>query len=349
MRFFFGFVIVISGIVLGNTFSPVQAQATDAWDAARQVVVNSELTDMVVMVGTADGILFTESKGIGYPEFPSVAIFSSSKWWTAATILSLVEEGTLALDDHPQDYIDWWTDDPTDMRSQITLEQLISMTAGFRGEPLCLFARRVTLEDCALEIYHDHHFETPGSAFFYASTHMQIAGLMAVEATGESFHALFRRTIGDPLEMQTTTGFTLPTEANPWLAGGGLSSPVDFAKFMQAIMAGDLLPETRELMFTDHTQDPVVLLYTPVQTLIEWHYGLGVWKECIEPAWPTSCDEGQVFSSGGGQGWYPWIDWEHGYFGLIARQDDSGGALGPSFALSYELRPQIIAALEAIG
>ena len=46
-------------------------------------------------------------------------------------IMDLVEQGVMSLDDRPQDYLAWWTSDPADPRSEITLEQLLSFTSGF--------------------------------------------------------------------------------------------------------------------------------------------------------------------------------------------------------------------------
>lgn len=329
---------------------PAAAQEADpAWAPVAAAIESSRLTDLVVIVGNAEGELFTYSKGLGYPDIPGVQIASSSKWWTSALLLTLVEQGVLSLDDHPQDYIAWWTNDPADRRSQITLRHLLSMTAGFRSEPLCEFNPLTTMEACVREMYANHFFDAPGTVFNYNSSHMQVAGLMAQAATGESIVALFRRLIGEPLGMQETTNFWRASELNSWMAGGGNASPRDYARFLQAIMAGELVAETRSLMFTDYTDDPVRITASPVAALTEWHYGLGAWKECTATTWPETCNAEQVWSSAGGLGWYPWIDFEHGYYGVLARQAFNAPQppLLASGELVLNLRPLILEALAA--
>lgn len=331
-----------------------QAQEPDAWDDVREIIEASTLTNLVVMVGNEDGIVFEYAKGADLAALPipaadlPVPIASSSKWWTGALILSLVEEDMMSLDDHPQDYLEWWTDDPNDPRSQITLAHLISMTSGFEGEPPCMLDPVASPEDCARVMY-DNHFgitrgNAVGEAFYYSSSHMHIAGVMAHKATGESPSTLFRELIADPLGMAETTGFTVPSTDNPWMAGGGVSSTRDYATFLHAIFTGEILADSREVMFTDRTPEPVQILQSPVAWAVEWHYGFGVWRECQSRTWVPECDDQMVVSSGGGLGFFPWIDLDNGYYAVIGRVGGSG-AVADSIILSYEMRPAIVAAL----
>lgn len=350
-------VIVVFLPVLNANYPAAQAQEPEPWDGVRAVIDASTLTDLVVMVGNEDGIVFEYAKGEGFDELPfpaadfPVPIASSTKWWTAAIILSLVEEGIMSLDDHPQDYLDWWTDDPNDPRSHVTLAQLISMTSGFEGEPPCIVDPVADPEDCARVMYNNHFSVTPGNqvgaAFYYSSSHMHIAGVMASKATDESPSELFRRIIGDPLELAETTGISVPSTDNPWMAGGGVSSTRDYATFLHAIFTGDILADSRDAMFTDWTPEPVQILQSPVAWAVEWHYGYGVWRECQAATWLPECDDQMVVSSGGGLGWFPWIDLDNGYYAVIGRVGGSG-AVAESIILSYEMRPAILAALAAI-
>lgn len=327
--------------------------SNDPWSRVRAVLDTSELDDFVVLVGTENGTVFSYSRGQGTETTSAIPIASASKWWTGAVILSLVEEGRLALDDHPQDYISWWTDDPADPRSQVTLAQLVSMTAGFRGEPACMIDPNTTLDACVRIIYDNFHQDSPGTVFYYSSTHMHVAALMVTLATEESFAASFRRTIGEPLGMTEQTTFALASTANPWPAGGGVSSPQDYVRFQRALLTGEILPTTRERMFADRTAAPVSILFSPISPLAlgvnaEWHYGLGVWLECSNTTWTDNCLAEQIYSSGGGWGWFPWIDEKNGYYGLVARFDPATGA-APSVELALELRPLIIEALQVSG
>jgi CubicO group peptidase (beta-lactamase class C family) len=342
------FVVLLSLSAHSNNRSAAQG-AADPWVPITAALESSALTDMVLIVGTAEGELYAHGKGVGYPDIPGVQIASASKWWTGVLLMILVEEGVMSLEDRPQNYIDWWTNDPQDARSQITLEHLLSMTAGFRSEPLCEFDPFTPMDTCVQVIYEQHHFDAPGTAFNYNSSHMQVAGLMAQEASGKTIVDLFRTYIGRPLGMQETTNFWRASEQNSWMAGGGNASPRDYARFLQAIMAGELVADSLPTMREDRTSDPVRITASPIAALFEWHYGLGMWKECLQRTWTASCDSSQVYSSPGGLGWYPWIDFEHGYYGVLARQDfgTRGSALLLSGELVLQLRPLILQALGA--
>lgn len=316
--------------------------------ALEAAIEASDVDDVYVIIGNQDGILFSYGKGnvTADTRFP---IASSSKWWTAATILQLVEEDTMSLDDKPQDYLDWWTDDSADERSQITLRQLLSFTSGFQGELGCILSGNIAAAECGQMVYDEYHQYTPGETFYYSSTHMHIAGLMAVEATGQPFNALFREKIADPLGMSATSQFERPDVDNPFLAGGGVSTASDYAIFTEAIYSGRILPTTRDDMLTDWTATPVTLAYSPVQGSTEWHYGLGVWFECAtETTWLPECDQLDSVSSAGGLGWYPWIDFANNYYGVIARRGlPLSGALADTADLAFTIRPIVEETLRA--
>jgi hypothetical protein len=60
----------------------------------------------------------------------------------------------------------------------------------------------------------------------------------------------------------------------------------------------------------------------------DWSYGLGNWLECpgASALGSYDCGDGHRNSSPGAYGAYPFIDFDHDYFGIVARR----GALGSS-------------------
>ncbi len=338
-------------IAVGTHVGSAQSEVDDAWTEVVNIIDSSDLNNLVVVIGDERGVLLSHTKGsLGLVASNSpnqrIPIASSSKWFTSATIMQLVENNVMSLDDTPQAYIDWWTSDPTDWRSQITLDQLLSFTSGFQGEHHCIMQANAAPEACAREIYEDYHRYEPGTSFFYSSTHMHIAGVMASKATDQPFNDLFRELIADPVGMSTTTRYERPSTTNPFLAGGAVSTANDYAMFLQALLTGDLLADSQSAMYQDWTAEPIEIVASPLQDY--WHYGLGVWRECYdESGWTDACNNTLIVSSGGGLGWFPWIDVEAGYYGVIARRGlPLTGAVGPSVELSYELRPHIIKALQ---
>ena len=193
-----------------------------------------------LQVGDADGTILTYTRGEVTPQTRH-EIASASKWLASAAIMRLVERGELSLDDHPQDYIEWWTSDPEDPRSKITLAHLLSFTSGFGGSPLevtCVNRARATLDECSREIYDEFFlYEEPGETFYYGPAHMHFAALMAEGATGKGWNDIFAEEVVMPLGMGQETLYTVASPEHPRIAGGISSNGEDYARFLRAILA----------------------------------------------------------------------------------------------------------------
>ncbi len=48
-------------------------------------------------------------------------------------MMRAVEDGSLGLDNLASEHLSYWTKDPSDMRSLITLRHLLGFTSGFTG------------------------------------------------------------------------------------------------------------------------------------------------------------------------------------------------------------------------
>lgn len=267
---------------------------------------------------------------------------STSKLVSAAIILRLVDQGYLRLDDRPQDLIPDWPIADDDPLSAMTLAELLSFTSGLVDEPLCLDAPNAGFESCVLKIAQDNagNGETPGAAFHYASTHLQVAGLMAVHARGTaSWQDLFSA-------FQAQTGlfpsarYDLPSTQNPRLAGGMHWTGEEYLDFLRALKSGSLLTSgTQAQMLADQIADATIE-YSPALGALgeDWHYGFGLWQECQSA--PYDCTPGTRMSSPGAYGAYPFWDREKDYFGILARQ----GALGTfdkGIATARAAQPQL--------
>jgi len=252
---------------------------------------------------------------------------STSKWVTATVILDLVDQGLLSLDTTAHDELGFWTEPAVDLRD------LLSFTSGFAQEPFCLNLPNADFATCVATIYANNSATAapPGAEYEYASTHLQVAGLMAMQAaSAASWAAVF-----DAWRARTglfpTGAYDLPSATNPRLAGGMHWTGEEYLGFLRALYAGDLLqPATRAAMFANQRGAATVISSPAWDSAGEdWAYGLGNWLEC-----PTAttlggydCGEGHRDSSPGAYGAYPFIDLDHHYLGIVARQ----GALGTGF------------------
>ena len=99
---------------------------------------------------------------------------------------------------------------------------------------------------------------------------------------------------------------------------------VEYLGFLSALRRGDLLNAATMAQLHADQRGTATVVYSPVWDAIgeDWSYGLGNWVEC--PTATTSggfdCNGLHRNSSAGAYGAYPFIDFDHDYVGLIARQ-----------------------------
>ncbi len=257
---------------------------------------------------------------------------STSKWVTAAIILTLADNGLMALDDSPEDYFakrEWPTNENDPLRG-ITLAQLLSFTSGLDEEVPCLNNPEGDFFRCITAIAQRNGGISadpgePGASFHYGSAHLQVAGAMAVRAGGydnwtELFNA-FRTKTG----LFPNSDYRLPSAANPRLAGGMIWTARDYIDFIRAFKNGSFYKDkTLISQASGDRLDSAAIGYSPAWERLgeEWHYGYGMWIECPAPGWNP--DEAVQVSSPGAYGAYPFWNKKYGYFGIVARQGRLG-------------------------
>jgi CubicO group peptidase (beta-lactamase class C family) len=296
-----------------------EASMAATLDAA---AVDTEITrdpDFTVLLETEDGRAFEHTHG----EFSGTTPYesaSTSKWVTAVVILDLVDQGLLTTETRASELLPFWTE------TSVTLAHLLAFTSGFSDEPFCINNPRAVFAECVQTIFESNvdAAAPAGTEFDYSGTHMQVAGLMAVTAAGaadwtEVFDAFKART-----GLFAESVYDLPSETNPRLAGGMTVTGEEYLAFLRAVYRGDVLePATRTALLANHRGDATVV-GSPVLTAVgeDWAYGFGNWLECPTATEPNSydCGEGHRNSSPGAYGAYPFVDFDHRYFGIVARQ-----------------------------
>jgi CubicO group peptidase (beta-lactamase class C family) len=322
----------ISNAGPGTTTDPAGIHTRIELEAAlseRLKAVSTD-TDFTLLLQSANGKHFAFNRGQSTADtFYQSA--STSKLVTATVIMRLTEQGKLSLREHPQDYIKGWPNSGT--LSHIQLRELLSFTSGLENTPLCLNLGNANFEDCALRTpSFNPDAPTPGSRFHYSSAHLQVAGLMAIKASGPgSWQAVF-----DDFRQQTglfgQSRYDLPSLQNPRLAGGMHWTANEYMAFLDALYHGRIISPSGLSMMTTNQTAGSVTDYSPALKRIgkNWPYGYGLWIEC-EPD-KQDCSGPQRVSSPGAYGAYPFMDFRYGYTGLLARQ----GRLG-TFSKGYEL------------
>jgi D-alanyl-D-alanine carboxypeptidase len=201
-------------------------------------------------------------------------IGSVTKSYVAALVLRLAAEadGPLGLDDT----VERWLPGMVPGGERITVERLLRMRSGIPhyvpallGDPpdAAVYARHHTPESLvALAVASGGRHE-PGTRHAYSSTDYVLLGLIAERATGRRLSALLWEWIFDPLGLHDTdfpeadphlrgphaSGYarialgepfvelTTATPSAAWAAGAIVSTPRDVARFLDALMTGELL------------------------------------------------------------------------------------------------------------
>lgn len=277
------------------------------------------------------------------------AIYSASKWITAAVIMAMIgiEEdapGTflkpITLATTTGDALGW-----SGAKGAITVEQLLSLTSGLysdtnaQGVGSCIMtlpagASDADKDSCVTSIRDNTGSDAPGAFFTYNSNHMAVAQRIAEKVAGQTWQNLFKTYVADKL------GFTTEAlwYANPRdrtgdgsLAGAyGLWLSADhYARFLRMLINDGLYsdgvlnnqvlkPGKAAVILQDHYGPSTAIKYSQFASFgFRWHYGLGNWLFCSAPDNPAACGADLVNHSFGVNGFYPWIDRNRNYYAVI--------------------------------
>ncbi len=298
----------------GSDFASVdrsidQRISTDHLDGAALLVVRNGIT--------------LRNRGYGdYDPNTVVPIASASKWLTAATMMTLIDEGQVSLDDPVSNYLPKFTG----VAGTATIRQLLSHTSGI-AQADCIWSTTTTLADCVDQVAAAKPTTSPGTTFAYGNTSYSVAGRIIEVITGLSFEAAFEQRIGGPVGMASTRFDDADgtVTRNPIPAASAQSSLHDYGRYVQMISADGEIDGVRVLSPTsvrEMERDQVGTLRNPndfaVRTTGIDTYGLGLWRDV------TSTDAAGVLSSGNGAfGFYPWIDRARNSYGVLLVYDSA--------------------------
>ncbi|MGB8859214.1 MAG: serine hydrolase domain-containing protein, partial [Ilumatobacteraceae bacterium] len=322
----------VDGYVSAISGSPMDNPAFDTFE--------HDITGLVRQVGLPGASLLVVQHGqlveqeawLGYTLDTEVFIASASKWLSAATIMTLVDDGTIDLDAPISTYAPRLVGPNV---GNITLRQLLSFTSGLTADDRipCTTDASFTLQRCAAEIIKAGVVHSPGATFRYGSQHLIVAGALAELVTGVPFAELFQQRIARPLGMSAThfvqvgdlrvDGVDFP---NP--AGTARSSLGDYGRFLEMIYHEGVAPDgTRILeaatiaeMQRNQIADATYGTAAEFRVKAEAPYGLGEWLD-----WTREDGSALVVSSDGAFGFRPWLDKENDLFGVYLIQDLGDG------------------------
>ena len=302
-----------------TTRHPLAADAFDATDARLDQRVAAAGTGAgMVRVVDADGTLIHEHTVGGFSGATALSVASSTKWLTAATFMTFVDQGAIHLDDD----IARWLPEFAGSTPPITPRQLLSGTSGVHDNP-CQNGG-TALAACVRTLASSPREFAAGAQYSYGNSPFLVVGRL-VEVLGQAdFATVVQQRLTGPLAMSATVWPGAPDSANP--AFGAQITVDDYGRFLDMILHDGVAHGTRVLSANAVSE----ILTNQVSAYDTSHdysvgitgiprYGLGCWIDV-----PDANGRATVVSGSGGTGLYPWIDFTSRTYGVVGVQDERG-------------------------
>ena len=188
-------------------------QLIEYWLNAQKDYEN--LTGLTAMVGSEDGIIWSEAFGMANEkDLMSVentfSICSISKLFTSIAIMKLIEEKKIALNDPINKLLPWF-----DLKQQfensppLTIKSILTHSSGLPREsnhpywswPDFLFPSK---EDVVKELKNQEMLYPSSKYYQYSNLGLSLLGYVVEEVSGESFEDYIDKNILEPLKMKDT-------------------------------------------------------------------------------------------------------------------------------------------------
>ncbi len=291
-------------------------------DTARvEDVINSKkaaLGGKVALAVWKNGkMIYSKEIGEDFKVTTRVPVTYASKWFATATIMTLIDQGKLSLDDRVAEYIPVFA---KYAKGYITIRDCLFNTTGLEAEAdkVQKFFQRKKFENLEEEVnFYAAKKEiqsNPGTDFHYGNIGINIAARVAEIVSKKSFDRLAQEKIFRPLQMRNTTYTTDDNTINP--ATGAISSAADFVKFLGMIMNKGTFNGKQIL-----SEDAITRMNTAINANLPVKYvprqtegltpALGVWLE------PGGNNQPMALYNPGMYGSFPYINLERNYAAVI--------------------------------
>jgi CubicO group peptidase (beta-lactamase class C family) len=316
-------------------FAPGTFDATDA--LLEQRVRSAGQSRGMIKIVAADGVVIHEHTVGGMSGATPIDVASSTKWLTAITFMTFVDDGAIKLDDD----ISKWLPEFGGSNPPITARQLLTHTSGVHDNP-CQNGGTV-LATCVNTLASSSREFPAGTAFSYGNAPFLVVGRLIEELGGTDFASVVGNRLTGPLGMDATTWPGAPAAANP--AFGVRITVDDYGKLLDMILHEGMSNGTRVLssdavtqMISDQVSDYETSHDYSVGITGIPRYGLGCWPDVVDASAKTA-----VVSGNGGKGLYPWVDFTTRTWGVVGVQDERGAqfAVPASQQVEVEARTSV--------
>ncbi len=346
--------ILVLALVASASGCAAPGQQVVAIGSYDMTEVNQFLSSAAPAAGGMALVVVKDGKVIesaGYAKFGPetvVDIGSASRWLAAAAMMTLVDQGTLALGDPVAKYLPEFTG----KKAGIMIRQLWSYDSGLPATDASITDRTLTLEECVKRIAAGPLPTLPGTAVSDGSVSIQVGARVCEVISGMTWQEFFRVHIAEPLGMASTTFNLMGFNRNPDVAGGARSTADDYSRFLtmllqRGVWSGKHILSEQAVAQIEQDQAAASTIaatpYTAVASLLPStsgaRPGLGMWREETDPGIGTLL----IASCPGTYGFTPWIDYKLNLAGVLSMKYDLAKA---AYAIMRvrQLVPQAIAA-----
>ena len=250
---------------------------------------------------------------------------SSSKWLTAALVMTFVDEGKISLDDKVTKYLPIYG---KYMKGYITIRNCLAHTSGVQSDPASLMRLVSKKKFESLEEEVNYYAEkreivtNPGTEFFYSNVGPNIVGRILEVITKKSFDRLMLERIFRPLKMKNST-FSVYDNSAIDPSNGALCSGIDYINFMTMILNKGVF-EGKKILSEKSIAEMATPQFTslPIKSTPKiaegWRFGLGEWIEETD-----SKGNASVLSSPSLFGTWPFLDICRGYACILLVEKES--------------------------
>ena len=287
--------------------------------------LNSQIPGVGLQIGYPDEVIYEKYWG-QYDNHTIVPLASATKLLSGVTIMALVDNGLIDLDQQVSTYLPQFSG----IKGQMTVRQMFSHTAGMPTNNLLInssvlsashvltLAQAVDILACCEPLHY-----LPGEGFAYGGSSMHIAGRVAEVVSNSSWVDVFDQYLTTPLDITSMDYTGLGITQNYLIAGGARSSLPDYAKVLNMLLNNGRYQSTRVLteqavsiIVSDNVGETNVI-YAPPQIGDEVKYGIGSWLRLDEDGITTG------LYSPGAFGFTPWVDYDLNYYAAFMVKDNN--------------------------
>ncbi len=245
-----------------------------------------------------------------------VPLAETSMLTTTAVLLTLVDDGTLSLDEPIGPTLPWLTGPA----GAITLRQLLSHTSGLPASVECA---EPTPAACDAAIAAAPLIEAPGEGFHVTDLDAHVAARLAETATGRPWEQLFLSRVAFPAGM-ADTAYADPSTTGGLVGVDGVTTPDGLGRLLAVIRDNGVATNGNRVLSEESVRqmllDQTVRLDTHTEAWVAETgvptYGLGVWRDRLR-----GDDYASVVSAPNRYGLYPFVDVSRSAWGIVVVDD----------------------------